>query len=289
MNDASNQKIMQKPPWIRSQLNGNKKSAAVGNILREYNLNTVCDEAACPNRGECFCLGTATFMIMGKICTRNCKFCNVAHGKPLPLNEEEPLKIAKGAKALGLKYVVLTSVDRDDLKDGGAKHFAKCIKEIRALNPEIKIEILTPDFKGVENMALDTLSKNPPNVFNHNIETVPSLYKDICPAADYQRSLNLLKAHKKLMPNIPTKSGMMLGLGENKEEIIQVLKELRAHKVDRLTLGQYLQPSNLHWPIARYVTPKEFDELANIAKSLGFNHVASGPMVRSSYHADQQE
>jgi len=281
----SKSKLLRKPPWIRSQLPSKNKIAKVENLLRINELKTVCEEAACPNRGECFSCGTATFMIMGDICTRNCRFCNVKHGRPLPLDCDEPNKLAQAVNSMGLKYVVITSVTRDDLEDGGVNHFAACIEEIRRLNSSIKIEILTPDFCGCMERALDVFEQTPPDVFNHNIETVPRLYKKVCPSADYKLSLNLLKEFKNRMPHIPTKSGMMLGLGETDLEIKRVLTDLRKHNVDRLTLGQYLQPTVNHLPVERYVTPQQFNELAQLAKRIEFKHVASGPMVRSSYHA----
>jgi len=257
-------------------------------ILREQKLHTVCEEAACPNLGECFTHGTATFMIMGDICTRRCPFCDVSHGKPLPLDEAEPDNMAETIRAMNLRYVVITSVDRDDLRDGGAAHFVKCIQKSRELNPNLQIEILTPDFRGRMEIALQILETAPPDVFNHNMETVPRLYKQSRPGADYQYSLNLIKEFKKLFPDIPSKSGLMLGLGETKEEVIATLQDLRDHDCDMLTLGQYLQPSRHHLPVDRFVHPDEFAELADIATAMGFSKVASGPMVRSSYHADQQ-
>ncbi len=281
----SKSKLLRKPSWIRSQLPSKNKIAKVENLLRINELKTVCEEAACPNRGECFSCGTATFMIMGDICTRNCRFCNVKHGHPMSLDCKEPNKLAQAVKNMGLKYVVITSVTRDDLEDGGVNHFAVCIKEIRQQNSSIKIEILTPDFRGCMERALDVFEQTPPDVFNHNIETVPRLYKKVCPSADYKLSLNLLKEFKNRMPHIPTKSGMMLGLGETDLEIKRVLTDLRKHNVDRLTLGQYLQPTVNHLPVERYVTPQQFNELAQLAKRIEFKHVASGPMVRSSYHA----
>ena len=281
--------IKRKPSWIRSQLPTKDKIGRIENLLRSNRLVTVCEEAACPNRGECFGCGTATFMIMGNICTRNCRFCNVKHGKPAPLDLKEPAKLAQTVKEMQLKYVVITSVDRDDLADGGANHFAACIKEVRAVNAGIKIEILTPDFCGCMEQALDILSHEPADVFNHNIETVPRLYETACPSANYQLSLALLNAHKARMPDIPTKTGMMLGLGETNIELEEVLAELRANKVERLTLGQYLQPSKEHLPVDRYVTPERFDEFAETAKAMGFTHIASGHLVRSSYHAEQQD
>ena len=277
-----------KPKWIKAQAPNSPEVKRLKQILRDNKLHTVCEEAACPNLGECFSHGTATFMIMGDICTRRCPFCDVSHGKPLPLDENEPENMAQTIAAMGLRYVVITSVDRDDLRDGGAAHFVSCIQRTRELNPQIHIEILTPDFRGRMDIALTILKSAPPDVFNHNLETVPRLYKQSRPGADYQYSLTLIKEFKQLFPHIPSKSGLMLGLGETNEEVIETLKDLRAHDCDMLTLGQYLQPSRHHLPVDRFVTPDEFAELAEIAKQLGFSQVASGPMVRSSYHADQQ-
>ena len=277
-----------KPKWIKTQAPNSPEVKRLKQILRDNKLHTVCEEAACPNLGECFSHGTATFMIMGDICTRRCPFCDVSHGKPLPLDENEPENMAQTIAAMGLRYVVITSVDRDDLRDGGAAHFVSCIQRTRELNPQIHIEILTPDFRGRMEIALAILKSAPPDVFNHNLETVPRLYKQSRPGADYQYSLTLIKEFKQLFPHIPSKSGLMLGLGETNEEVIETLKDLRAHDCDMLTLGQYLQPSRHHLPVDRFVTPDEFAELAEIAKQLGFSQVASGPMVRSSYHADQQ-
>ena len=251
-------------------------------------LATVCQEASCPNLSECYSKGTASFMIMGFDCTRRCSFCNVSHGKPKPLDPNEPENLALTISEMGLKYVVITSVDRDDLRDGGAGHFTACITAIRETIPNIKIEILTPDFRGRMDKALEIFKQNPPDVFNHNLETAPSLYKQARPGSDYQWSLDLLKNFKLQHPDIPTKSGLMLGLGETDEQVIQVMRDLRAHNVDMLTLGQYLQPTEFHMPVARYVTRDNFKQLGEIGKSLGFNHVASGPKVRSSYHADLQ-
>jgi lipoic acid synthetase len=276
-----------KPAWIRAQAPVSQKVQKLKKILREKKLFTVCEEASCPNLGECFGHGTATFMIMGEICTRRCPFCDVGHGRPLPLDTAEPENMASTIAAMGLKYVVITSVDRDDLRDGGAEHFVQCIRRTRDLSPQIKIEILVPDFRGRVDIALDILKQMPPDVFNHNLETVPRLYKQARPGADYKGSLELLAAHKKIS-DVPTKSGLMLGLGETNEEVIEVLKDLRAHNVDMLTLGQYLQPSRHHLPVQRFVTPEKFEELKVIAQELGFSQVASGPMVRSSYHADLQ-
>ncbi len=278
-----------KPKWIRTKIANPEQLAKVRRMLRDAKLNTVCEEASCPNLPECFSQGTATFMIMGDRCTRRCSFCDVAHGRPDPLNTEEPMHLAQTVAQMGLRYVVITSVDRDDLRDGGANHFVECIKAVRDAVSDIKIEILVPDFRGRLQVALGILTKNPADVFNHNIETVPRLYKQARPGSDYQASLDLLKAHKSALPHIPTKSGIMVGLGETNEEIIEVLKDLRAHAVDMLTVGQYLQPTRFHLPVSRYVTLEEFAEYSRVAKELGFSRVASGPMVRSSYHADKQE
>jgi len=256
--------------------------------LRENRLHTVCEEASCPNIGECFSGGTATFMIMGDICTRRCPFCDVAHGRPDPLDTGEPENLARTINAMQLSYVVVTSVDRDDLRDGGAEHFVRCISAIREHSPDIRIEVLVPDFRGRMDRALDILNTAPPDVFNHNLETVPGLYKKVRPGSDYAWSLNLLKRFKALHPDVPTKSGLMLGVGETIAEVEQVMCDLRDHDCDMLTLGQYLQPSKHHLPLDRYVHPDEFDRLGKLGYKLGFTHVASGPMVRSSYHADQQ-
>ncbi len=279
---------LRKPKWIRAKAPLGKEVSRIKRILREQKLHSVCEEAQCPNLGECFTHGTATFMIMGGICTRRCPFCDVAHGKPEPLDEQEPLHMAESIAAMSLKYVVITSVDRDDLRDGGASHFAACIEETRKQSPNIQIEILVPDFRGRMALALENMAKALPDVFNHNLETVPRLYKKARPGADYQWSLDLIKNFKAQHPNVPTKSGLMLGLGETDEEIVEVLKDLRAHGCDWLTLGQYLQPSIHHLAVERYVPPDDFDKLGEIAKELGFKNVASGPMVRSSYHADLQ-
>ena len=279
---------LRKPAWIRARAPNTPEVAHLKSILREHQLHTVCEEAACPNITECFGHGTATFMIMGSICTRRCPFCDVAHGRPNALDANEPEHLSKVIKAMGLNYVVVTSVDRDDLRDGGAAHFAACIEAIRQHSPQTKLEILVPDFRGRMDIALHILQAAPPDVFNHNLETVPRLYKQARPGSDYQWSLDLLKKFKALHPHIPTKSGLMLGLGETNQEIEQVMADLRAHDVDMLTLGQYLQPSVHHLPVARYVPPEEFALLAQFGKSLGFANIASGPMVRSSYHADKQ-
>jgi len=280
--------MLRKPEWIRAAFPGSKEVLELKKTLREHQLVTVCEEASCPNLGECFSHGTATFMIMGDICTRRCPFCDVGHGRPNPLDSNEPQRLAETIAAMKLKYVVITSVDRDDLRDGGAAHFAACIGQTRHLNPSIKVETLVPDFRGRMEIALDTLADTPPDVFNHNLETVPRLYREARPGADYAHSLALLAAFKEACPDVPTKSGLMVGLGETNEEIVEVLRDLRAHKVDMLTLGQYLQPSRHHLPVKRFVTPAEFAELRRIALELGFSQVAAGPMVRSSYHADLQ-
>jgi len=277
-----------KPPWIRATAPTGEGVMRIKRILRERKLSSVCEEALCPNLGECFTHGTATFMIMGDICTRRCPFCDVAHGKPQPLDPEEPTNLALAVKAMGLHYVVITSVDRDDLRDGGAGHFADCLRALRALTPRTQIEILVPDFRGRMEQALERLKPSPPDVFNHNLETVPRLYREARPGADYAGSLQLLRRFKQDHSQVPTKSGLMLGLGETFEEIEQVLLDLRAHACDMITLGQYLQPSAAHLPVQRFVAPEEFVQLEHRAKSMGFSSVASGPMVRSSYHADRQ-
>lgn len=280
--------VLRKPDWIRVKLSASEDITRIKQIMRERNLHSVCEEAACPNLSECFQHGTATFMIMGDLCTRRCPFCDVAHGKPLPLDKNEPAQLADAIQAMALKYVVITSVDRDDLRDGGAGHFAECIEQIRLKTPQIKIEILVPDFRGRIEKAVAILAEQPCDVFNHNLETVPRLYKQIRPGADYQGSLELLRQYGQLHPQTPTKSGLMLGVGERPEEIQQVMQDLRAAGCTMLTLGQYLQPSKSHTPVQEYITPAQFDEYGVIAKSLGFKQVASAPMVRSSYHADIQ-
>jgi lipoyl synthase len=280
--------VLRKPDWIRIKLSASDEITRVKQLLREHNLHTVCEEAACPNLAECFQHGTATFMIMGDLCTRRCPFCDVAHGKPLPLDKNEPQHLANAIKAMALKYVVITSVDRDDLRDGGAGHFADCIKEIRQQTPSTKIEILVPDFRGRIDKAVAILADEPCDVFNHNLETVPRLYKQVRPGSDYQGSLNLLKQFNEAQPTIPTKSGLMLGVGEEQAEVHQVMQDLLAHGCSMLTLGQYLQPSKAHLPVKAYITPAEFDKYGKIAKEMGFKQVASAPMVRSSYHADLQ-
>ena len=282
------QAALRKPEWIRMKVPDSARFQEIKRVLRDNKLHTVCEEASCPNIGECFSGGTATFMILGDICTRRCPFCDVAHGRPLPPDANEPENLARTIAQMGLKYVVITSVDRDDLPDGGAQHFVDCIQAIRAASPHIKIEILVPDFRGRLDTALEILRKAPPDVMNHNLETVPRLYKAARPGADYQHSLNLLKAFKALYPHAPTKSGLMLGLGETDEEILQVMQDLRAHDVNMLTLGQYLQPSTHHLPVMRYVTPETFEILRQKADAMGFENTASAPMVRSSYHADMQ-
>ena len=280
--------VQRKPAWIRARAPIGDRVKQLKARLRENSLYTVCEEASCPNLGECFSKGTATFMIMGDICTRRCPFCDVGHGRPNPLDAAEPENLARTIHDMGLRYVVITSVDRDDLRDGGATHFVSCIRETRKLNPDIKIEILTPDFRGRMDVALEIMEQAPPDVFNHNLESVPSLYKKIRPGSDYAWSLELLRKFKLRHPGIPTKSGLMLGLGEDLDEVRQVLRDMREHDVNMLTLGQYLQPSLDHLAVERFVTPEEFDELGAYAESLGFDQVASGPMVRSSYHADLQ-
>ncbi|MCK5396114.1 MAG: lipoyl synthase [Gammaproteobacteria bacterium] len=279
---------LRKPSWIRAKSPFHPNVKKLKSVLREQNLHTVCEEAACPNLGECFGKGTATFMIMGDICTRRCPFCDVGHGRPNPLDENEPEHLAETIKAMKLSYVVITSVDRDDLRDGGSSHFVECIEKTRLLNPETEIEILVPDFRGRMDLALDIMTTSPPDVFNHNLETVPRLYKQCRPGSDYQWSLDLLRRFKEKHPEVKTKSGLMLGLGEELDEVVEVMKDMRAHDVEMLTLGQYLQPSKHHLAVQRYVPPEEFDLLYKLAMDLGFKHVASGPMVRSSYHADLQ-
>jgi len=277
-----------KPDWIRVRLGTNPRFHEIKQILREHRLHTVCEEATCPNIGECFGKGTATFMILGDLCTRRCPFCDVAHGKPLAPDAEEPVNLARTISALRLNYVVVTSVDRDDLRDGGARHFADCIRAVRELSPQTRIEVLVPDFRGRLEIALDVLSTSPPDVMNHNLETVPRLYRQARPGADYRHSLKLLKDFKSRFPQIPTKSGLMVGLGETDDEILSVMRDLRAHDVGMLTVGQYLQPSAHHLPVARYVEPAVFEEYSRQADAMGFIHAACGPLVRSSYHADRQ-
>ena len=280
---------LKKPDWIRVKAGSSAgRFGEIKQILREHNLHTVCEEATCPNIGECFGNGTATFMILGDLCTRRCPFCDVGHGKPLPPDAEEPEKLARTIAAMKLKYVVITSVDRDDLRDGGAQHFADCIAKVRELSPGTKIEVLVPDFRGRLDIALEILAATPPDVLNHNMETVPRLYKQARPGADYENSLQLLKAFKALRPGIATKSGLMVGLGETDEEILDTLRDLRAHDVEMLTIGQYLAPSGHHLPVLRYAHPDVFAMYAREAAAMGFTHAASAPLVRSSYHADLQ-
>lgn len=280
--------VLKKPSWIKVKLPTGENFNRVKNLLREHKLHTVCEEASCPNIGECFDKGTATFMIMGDICTRRCPFCDVGHGLPNPLDTTEPAHVANSVNILKLRYVVITSVDRDDLRDGGAGHFVECIQEIRKVRPETKIEILVPDFRGRLDKALDILAANPPDVLNHNLETVPRLYKAQRPGADLQNSLNLLKQFKVMCPSVPTKSGIMVGIGETNEEIKDLMVVMREHDIEMITIGQYLQPSIHHSPVLRYVTPDEFKELEKFAYQIGFKHAAVGALVRSSYHADEQ-
>ena len=280
--------MQRKPRWIRAKAPTDPRVLELKKLIRDHNLHTVCEEAACPNLGECFSEGTATFMIMGDLCTRRCPFCDVAHGRPKPLDPDEPVNLAQTIELMQLQYVVITSVDRDDLRDGGAGHFAACIRELRTRLPELTIEVLVPDFRGRMDLALEVLHDNPPDVFNHNLESVPRLYRKVRPGSDYAWSLNLIKRFKALHPGVPTKSGLMLGLGEEIDEVKQVLQDLRAHDCDMLTLGQYLQPSRYHLRVERFVSPSEFEALGDYAAGLGFRNVASAPMVRSSYHADLQ-
>ena len=288
--DPSQPKL-KKPAWIKAKLPSAKHIGRVKelkNVLREQGLNTVCEEASCPNLGECFGHGTATFMIMGHICTRKCPFCDVTHGRPNPLDQNEPNHLAETIEAMQLKYVVITSVDRDDLRDGGANHFKECIGHIRQRTPEVQIEALVPDFRGRLSVALETLTQQSPDVLNHNLETIPRLYEEARPGADYQASLDLLKRFKQMSPTTKTKSGLMVGLGETMDELLQVMRDLRQHDVEMLTVGQYLQPSDFHLAVKKYWTPEEFKQVEIAGYEMGFTHVASGPMVRSSYHADLQ-
>ena len=277
-----------KPAWIRAKSPAHPAVARLKGVLRAHRLHTVCEEASCPNIGECFAHGTATFMIMGALCTRRCPFCDVAHGRPGPLDADEPEHLARAVAAMNLGFVVVTSVNRDDLRDGGAAHFAACIRALRRHCPRVTLEILVPDFRGRMETALDILARDPPDVFNHNLETVPRLYKLARPGADYRNSLELLRAFRERNPAVPTKSGLMVGIGETNEEIEAVMRDLRAHGCDLLTVGQYLQPSRHHLPVERFVTPDEFARFARVGRALGFRNVASGPMVRSSYHAERQ-
>jgi lipoic acid synthetase len=280
---------LKKPEWIRVKSPSGARFHEIKDILRQQKLHTVCEEASCPNIGECFGSGTATFMIMGDICTRRCPFCDVGHGRPNPLDPNEPRHLAETVAALRLKYVVITSVDRDDLRDGGAGHFADCIREVRALSPDTKIEVLVPDFRGRLDIALDILSETRPDVMNHNLETAPRLYKQARPGADYQHSLELLKAYKARNPDVATKSGIMVGLGETDEGVYEVMRDMRAHDIDMITIGQYLQPTTTgHLPVLRYVHPDVFKQFETEAYAMGFRHAAVGALVRSSYHADQQ-
>lgn len=280
--------VPRKPDWIRVEIAASPEVARIKALLRKHKLHRVCEEASCPNLGECFSGGTATFMIMGDICTRRCPFCDVGHGRPRPLDVDEPRNLATAIADLRLKYVVITSVDRDDLRDGGAGHFAECIRQIRAKCPGIQLETLVPDYRGRMEAALAITAEAPPDVFNHNLETVPRLYKAARPGSDFEWSLDLLERFKQLVPEVPTKSGLMLGLGETDEEVIKVMTRMREHGVDMLTLGQYLQPSRSHLPVQRFVHPDVFAWFAEEGARMGFRHVASGPLVRSSYHADQQ-
>lgn len=280
--------FQRKPEWLKIRLSNSPEVQRIKQILRKNKLTTVCEEASCPNLSECFGGGTATFMIMGDICTRRCPFCDVGHGKPNPLDANEPAHLAQAIAEMRLRYVVITSVDRDDLRDGGAQHFADCIRESRLHSPNLQVEILVPDFRGRMEPALEALTATPPDVFNHNLETVPRLYREVRPGANYQWSLKLLKEYKVRNPEVLSKSGLMVGLGETKQELMAVLDDLRAHDVDMLTIGQYLQPSRDHLPVDRFVHPDEFQEYAAYGYSIGFKHVASGPLVRSSYHADKQ-
>ena len=279
---------LQKPAWIRVRLGSGQRFDEVKKALRSHGLHTVCEEASCPNIGECFGKGTATFMILGDLCTRRCPFCDVAHGRPAPPSADEPQKLARAIAAMRLAYVVITSVDRDDLRDGGAGHFIECILAVRSHSPRTRIEVLVPDFRGRREVALDLFDRAPPDVMNHNLETVPRLYRQARPGADYAHSLGLLRGFKARHPQIPTKSGLMVGLGETDDEILAVMRDLRAHDVDMLTVGQYLQPSAHHLPVLRYVEPAQFQRFEAAARAMGFRHAACGPLVRSSYHADQQ-
>jgi len=280
---------LKKPDWIRVKAGSpSTRFYEIKKILREHKLHTVCEEASCPNIGECFGGGTATFMIMGDKCTRRCPFCDVGHGRPDPLDVNEPENLAKTIAALKLKYVVITSVDRDDLRDGGAGHFAECIRKVRELSPDTQIEVLVPDFRGRMDRALDILKAAPPDVMNHNLETAPRLYKEARPGSDYQFSLDLLRRFKEAVPGVPTKSGIMVGLGETDEEVLQVMRDMRAHGIDMLTIGQYLAPSGHHLPVRRYVHPDVFKMFEEEAYKMGFSHAAVGALVRSSYHADRQ-
>ncbi len=279
---------LRKPDWIRVKVSSSPRFQEVKTLLRERKLHSVCEEASCPNIGECFSKGTATFMILGDLCTRRCPFCDVGHGRPLPPDADEPRQLAESIALLRLNYVVITSVDRDDLRDGGAAHFRDCIAQIRTASPNTQIEVLVPDFRGRLEVALDILGSAPPDVMNHNLETVPRLYKQARPGSDYHHSLKLLQEFKRRHPQVPTKSGLMIGLGETDDEILAVMTDMRAHDIDMLTLGQYLQPSGHHLPVLRYMEPARFEWFEQQAVAMGFRHAACGPMVRSSYHADRQ-
>jgi len=279
---------LKKPEWIRVRASSSPRFMEIKKILREHRLHTVCEEASCPNIGECFGNGTATFMIMGDLCTRRCPFCDVGHGRPLPLDRDEPSNLARTIAALRLKYVVITSVDRDDLRDGGAQHFVDCIRAVRELSPVTQIEVLVPDFRGRLDRALAILGAAPPDVMNHNLESVPRLYRQVRPGSDYAHSLRLLQAFREQVPGVPTKSGLMVGLGETDDEILATMRDMRAHGIEMLTLGQYLQPSTGHLPVARYVHPDAFAAFEREAYAMGFRHAAVGALVRSSYHADRQ-
>jgi len=279
---------LRKPDWIRVRAASSPRFHEIKRILREHHLHTVCEEASCPNIGECFGKGTATFMIMGDICTRRCPFCDVGHGRPLPLDADEPANLAKTIAAMALRYVVITSVDRDDLRDGGAQHFVDCIRAVRERSPATQIEVLVPDFRGRRDRALAILEAAPPDVMNHNLETVPRLYRQARPGSDYAHSLALLREFKARVPGVPTKSGLMVGLGETDDEILAVMRDMRAHGIEMLTIGQYLQPTGGHLPVQRYVHPDAFADLERAAYAMGFRHAAVGALVRSSYHADRQ-
>ncbi len=280
--------FLRKPAWIRVKAPVTPEVVRLKKVLRQQSLHTVCEEANCPNLGECFSEGTATFMILGNVCTRRCPFCDVAHGRPDPVDINEPQSLARTIASMKLRHVVITSVDRDDLRDGGSGHYVDCIEAIRDKSPETRVEVLVPDFRGRMEIALDILSKSPPDIMNHNLETVPRLYRQVRPGADYAWSLKLLKEFRLAHPSVPTKSGLMLGVGETFDEVVEVMRDLRAHGCDMLTIGQYLQPSRYHLPVSRYVDPKEFEQYRMLGEEMGFYSVASGPLVRSSYHADLQ-
>jgi lipoic acid synthetase len=285
---APTTEILRKPEWIRVKAPTTPEVMRLKKVLRKQSLHTVCEEASCPNLGECFSKGTATFMILGNVCTRRCPFCDVAHGRPDPVDDQEPGNLANTIAAMGLKYVVITSVDRDDLRDGGAGHYVNCIQAVREQSPATRIEVLIPDFRGRLDIALEILNDAPPDIMNHNLETIPRLYKQVRPGADYQWSLKLLREFKLAHPSVPTKSGLMVGIGEEADEVIAVMQDLRDHGCEMLTIGQYLQPSRHHLPVTRYVPLDEFQRYSDAGKAMGFTSVASGPLVRSSYHADLQ-